>query len=98
MNIWTWFLAQSIQVQVWLVVAIVAVVAAIVLCIIFRKKIVKTVRVYKSELKKIVWFPWPQTRKSTLLVWVVLLISALVICLLDLGLYEGLLELLKLVK
>lgn len=84
-----WFINLETTAKVWLIVAAVALVAAIVLCIVFRKKIARFFRVYRSETKKIVWFPWAQTRKSTLLVWVVLIISALVICLLDWGLYHG---------
>ncbi len=86
----TWFKNMTTPGKVWLIVGVVALVAAVVLCIVFRKKLAKLLRVYKSEVKKIVWFPWPQTRRSTLLVWVVLLISAVVICLLDLGLGKGL--------
>ena len=90
-----WFLNLSVAGKVWLIVGIVALIAAVVLCIVFRKKLAKLFRVYKSESKKIVWFPWPQTRKSTLLVWVILIISALVICLLDLGLGRGLVAILN---
>ena len=85
-----WFTNMSTPGKVWLIIGVVALVAAVVLCIVFRKKLAKLFRVYKSEVKKIVWFPWAQTRKSTLLVWVILLIGALVICLLDLGLGRGL--------
>ncbi len=84
-----WFTNMSTPGKVWLIIGVVALIAAVVLCIVFRKKLAKLFRVYKSEVKKIVWFPWAQTRKSTLLVWIVLLISAVVICLLDLGLGEG---------
>ena len=66
------------------------VIAAVVLCIIFREKVKKFLRVYKSESKKIVWLPWDQTKKSTWVVLIVLAISAVVICLLDLGLSRGL--------
>lgn len=90
-----WFLNLSVAGKVWLIVGVVALIAAVVLCIVFRKKLAKLFRVYKSESKKIVWFPWPQTRKSTLLVWVILIISALVICLLDLGLGRGLVAILN---
>ena len=93
-----WFLNLSIAGKVWLIVGIVALIAAVMLCIVFRKKLVKLLRVYKSEAKKIVWFPWAQTRKSTLLVWVILIISALVICLLDLGLGRGLVAILNQIK
>ena len=93
-----WFMNLSTAGKVWLIVGAVALIAAVVLCIVFRKKIAKLFRVYKSEVKKIVWFPWPQTRKSTLLVWVIMLISALVICLLDLGLGRGLVAILNKIK
>ena len=70
-------------------IAVVLVVAAVVLGIKFREKIKKFLRVYKSEAKKIVWLPWDQTRKSTLVVCVVLVVCAAVICLLDVGLSKG---------
>lgn len=90
-----WFLNLSTPAKVWLIVGVVALIATVVLCIVFRKKLAKLLRVYKSEVKKIVWFPWAQTKKSTLLVWVILIISALVICLLDLGLGRGLVAILN---
>ena len=90
-----WFTSLETPAKVWLIIGAIALVAAIVLCIVFRKKLAKLFRVYNSESKKIVWFPWPQTRKSTLLVWVILIISALVICLLDLGLGRGLVAILN---
>jgi len=36
-----------------------------------------------------VWLSWDQTKKSTLVVLVVLIICAVVICLLDYGLSKG---------
>ena len=81
---------------IWIVVGGVVLVAAVVLCIVFREKVGKFFRVYKSEVKKIVWLPWDQTKKSTLVVLVILLISAAAICLIDLGLSKGFLAFLKL--
>jgi len=72
------------------------VIAAVVLGIIFREKVQKFWRVYKSEMKKIVWLPWSQTKKSTWVVLVVLVISTVVICLLDLGLSFGIREFIQL--
>ena len=80
---------------VWAIVGGVILVAAVVLCIIFREKVAKFLRVYKSEWKKIVWLPWDQTKKSTLVVLVVLVVCAAVICLLDLGLFEGITALIQ---
>ena len=71
------------------VIAAVVLVIAVVLCIRFRENIKKFLRVYKSELKKVVWLPWDQTRKSTLVVLVVMAVFAVAISLLDWGLSEG---------
>lgn len=81
---------------IWIVVGGVVLVAAVVLCIVFREKVGKFFRVYKSEVKKIVWLPWDQTKKSTLVVLVILIICAAAICLVDLGLSKGFLAFLKL--
>ena len=72
-----------------LVIAAVLLAVAVVLCIKFRENIKKFLRVYKSELKKVVWLPWNQTRKSSLVVLVVMLAFAVAIGLLDWGLGEG---------
>ena len=74
---------------VWLIVAGVAVIAGVVLGVKFREKIKKSLRVYKSEAKKIVWLPWDQTKKNTFVVIVVLVICAAAICLIDYALYKG---------
>ena len=81
---------------IWIVVGGVVLVAAVVLCIIFREKVGKFLRVYKSEIKKVVWLPWDQTKKSTLVVLVILIICATAIALVDLGLSKGFLAFLKL--
>ena len=80
---------------VWIVIGGVLVVAGVVLGIKYREKIVKALRVYKSEFKKVSWLSWKDTKKSSLIVLVVLAVCALVICLLDLGLSKGLLEMIK---
>ena len=80
---------------VWIVIGAVLVVAGVVLGIKYREKIAKGLRVYKSEFKKVSWLSWKDTRKSSLVVLGVLVACALVICLLDLGLYKGLLALIQ---
>ena len=80
---------------VWLCIGGAAVLAAIVLCIIFREKVAKFFRVYNSERKKIVWLPWNQTKKSTWVVLVVLVAAAAAICLLDFALFKGLSKLVE---
>ena len=81
---------------VGLSIGAVVLIALVVLCIKFWDKIKKFFRVYKSESKKVVWLSWSQTRKSTLVVLVVLAVCAVVICLLDLGLSQGILAFIKL--
>ena len=80
---------------VWIVIGGVLVVAGVVLGIKYRENIVKALRVYKSEFKKVSWLSWKDTKKSSLVVLAVLAACALVICLLDLGLSKGLLEMIQ---
>lgn len=80
---------------VWIVIGGVLVVAGVVLGIKYREKIVKSLRVYKSEFKKVSWLSWKDTKKSSLVVLAVLAACALVICLLDLGLSKGLLAMIQ---
>ena len=87
---------MSTQTIITLCIFGVLIVAAVVLGIIFREKVGKFLRVYKSEAKKIVWLPWDQTKKSTLVVLIVLVVCALAICLLDFALGQGYLAFLKL--
>ena len=87
---------MSTQTIITLCIFGVLIVAAVVLGIIFREKVGKFLRVYKSEAKKIVWLPWDQTKKSTLVVLIVLVACALAICLLDFALGQGYLAFLKL--
>jgi preprotein translocase SecE subunit len=42
-------------------------------------------RSYKSELKKIVWSPWKQVRKNSLVVFAVVIACAALICVLDIA-------------
>ena len=80
---------------VWIIVGGVLVVAGVVLGIKYREKIVKALRVYKSEFKKVSWLSWKDTKKSSLVVLGVLVACAVVICLLDLGLSKGLLAMVQ---
>ena len=70
-------------------IGVVVLAVAVVLCIKFWDKIKKFLRVYKSEAGKIVWLPWSQTKKSTLVVLVLLVAFAVAIALIDLGLSEA---------
>jgi len=79
-----------------LIIGAVVLVVAVILCIRFRENIGKFFRVYKSETKKIVWLPWSQTKKSTLVVLVVLIAFAVAICLIDLALSRSFLKFVEL--
>ena len=80
---------------IWIIVGGVVVIAGTVLGIKYREKIVKALRVYKSEFKKVSWLSWKETKKSSLIVLGMLAACALVICLLDLGLYKGLIAMIQ---
>ena len=79
----------------WISLGGIIVVGAAVLLIKRPEKIVKGLRVYKSEFKKVSWLSWKETKKSSLIVLGMLAACALVICLLDLGLYEGIIALIN---
>ncbi len=84
-----------VQIIPWAALGGVVVIGAAVLLIKCPEKIAKGLRVYKSEFKKVSWLSWKETKKSSLVVLGMLAAFALVICLLDLGLYEGLMALIN---
>ena len=67
-----------------LIILGVVVVAVTVFCIIKRVQVAESLRAYKSEMKKITWYPWKSVWRNTVLVVVVVLATAIVIGLLDL--------------
>ena len=71
-----------------LIVLAVVLVIVVVVCVIKREKVVEGLRAYKSEMKKITWFPWKSVWRSTILVLVVVLITALLVGLLDIAFFE----------
>ncbi len=71
-------------------------IAVVVLGIKYREKVKSTVGKYESEVKRITWFPWKDTKKSTVVVLIAVVICATVICLLDAGLSWGILKFVKL--
>ncbi len=56
-----------------------------------RRKVDGFIREYESEVKRITWFPWKDTKKSSVVVLIALVVCATVISLLDLGLAQGIL-------
>ena len=71
-------------------------IAAVVVMLKKREKTASTVRAYESEVKRITWLSWKDTKKSSLVVLIGLAVCTVVICVLDLGLSEGFLQFVKL--
>ena len=69
------------------------IIGGVVLAIIKRDKLKTWLKSYKSELKKIVWMPWPQVRKNTIVVIVVVVALSAVIGLLDYVFSKGIIAL-----
>ena len=72
-----------------LIVGGVALIAVIVLCIVKRKRLVESLRAYRSEMKKITWYSWKSVVRSTVFVIVVVLATALLVGLLDVVFFES---------
>ena len=72
----------------------VVLIAVAVYCIVKREKVGKFLRAIKSEMKKIVWFSWKDTRKNSVVVIIVVIVIAILIGVLDLAFNQGI-ELLK---
>ena len=67
----------------------VVLIAVAVYCIVKKEKVAKFFRAIKSEMKKIVWFSWKDTRKNSIVVIVAVVIIAAFIGLLDLVFNNG---------
>ena len=72
-----------------LIVGGVALIAVIVLCIVKRKRIIESLRAYRSEMKKITWYSWKSVVRSTVFVIVVVLATVLLVGLLDVVFFES---------
>ncbi|MBQ3483661.1 MAG: preprotein translocase subunit SecE [Clostridia bacterium] len=64
------------------------IVLIVVLCIVKRQKVSESLRAYRSEMKKITWYPFKQTCRSTLFVLVVIVATALLVGLLDVAFFS----------
>ena len=56
---------------------------AIVICIIKRKKLMETLRSYRSDMKKITWYSWKNVVRGTVFVLIGVVAIAIVVGLLD---------------
>ena len=83
---------------VLLIIFGVAVIVCAILCVIKREKVGKFLRGLKSEFKKIVWSPWNQVKKNSIVVIVVVIVLAVVIGLLDFLFGHGITELKKIIN
>ena len=71
----------------------VIVVIIAIFCIIKREKVGKFFRSLKSETKKVVWLPWNQVRKNSIVVIIIVVIISVVIGLLDFAFSQGIINL-----
>ena len=71
----------------------VVIILVVIYCLTHKEKVAKLWRGLKSELKKIVWTPWNQVRKNTLVVLVIIIAAAILIGVLDLLFSKGILAL-----
>ena len=71
-----------------LIVLAVVLVVVIVLCIVKRERLVESLRAYKSEMKKITWFPWKSVWRCTVFVLVSLVAIAVVVGFLDIAIFK----------
>ncbi len=65
-------------------VLVLVIVAVLVYCLTHKEKVGKFCRSLVSEFKKIVWSPWNQVRKNTLVVLAVVISFAIAIAIVDL--------------
>ena len=64
----------------------------------FRERVKRFFREYKSELKKVVWSPWSDVKKNTVIVLVLSLGAALLIGVLDFVFSKGIIAIGTLIK
>ena len=69
---------------------LVAILAAVLVFLLKnREKTASVIREYESEAKRITWLSWKDTKKSSIVVIIGLVVSSTIICFLDLGLSTG---------
>lgn len=71
----------------------VVIILVVIYCLTHKEKVAKLFRGLKSELKKIVWTPWNQVRKNTVVVLVIIIATIIVIGVLDFLFSRGILAL-----
>ena len=81
-----------------LVILGVVIIAVVAYCVIKHEKVGKFFRGLKSEFKKIVWSPWEQVRKNTIVVVIIVVAIAILIGALDTVFNKAIMALGKLSK
>ena len=86
---------KGLPVSFWISLGIfgLLILVGVALAIKNREKVKAWWRSYKSELKKIVWYPWNDVRKGTIVVVVVVVGLAAIIGLLDFAFFQGITKL-----
>jgi preprotein translocase SecE subunit len=72
-----------------LIIGGVAILVAVVLCIVYREKVAETISAYRSEMKKVTWFSWKNVVASTVFVLVTIVVVAAVAYLFDQLFFQG---------
>jgi preprotein translocase subunit SecE len=71
-----------------LIVLAVVLVIVVVVCIVKRAKVAESARAYKSEMKKITWFPWKSVWRCTVFVLICMVAIAVVVGFLDIAIFK----------
>ena len=71
-----------------LCIGVALLILVVVLCIVKRAKVAESCRAYRSEMKKITWFPFRDTVRCTLFVLVAIVATAVVVGLLDFTFFQ----------
>ena len=88
-----WTMNDKVILTLGEVIVLGVLVAILVAVLVFllknREKTASVIREYESEAKRITWLSWKDTKKSSIVVIIGLVVSSTIICFLDLGLSTG---------
>jgi preprotein translocase subunit SecE len=84
--------------DLWISVGVIGLAIVVLLCLYafskkFRERVKRFFREYKSELKKVVWSPWNDVKRNTVVVLVISLGAAILIGVLDFVFSKGIIAL-----
>jgi preprotein translocase subunit SecE len=89
---------KDINWDLWISVGVIGLAIVVLLCLYafskkFRERVKRFFREYKSELKKVVWSPWNDVKRNTVVVLVISLGAAILIGVLDFVFSKGIIAL-----